>query len=84
MTEVKVSTWVRTIVLVLALVNQVITMLGWNPLPWSEEELYTGVSAAVTTGAALWAWWKNNSFTHAAIEGDNVKEQVKAGRKRGA
>ena len=30
-----------------------------------------------TTVAALVAWWKNNSFTHAALEGDKTYDRVK-------
>ena len=30
--------------------------------------------------ASLWAWWKNNSFTKAAIQADDVKEAIKNGK----
>lgn len=70
MKNVNKETIVRTIVLVLALVNNVLTMCGKNPLPFSDEELYLGVSSVVTVCVTLWAWWKNNSFTQNAIEAD--------------
>lgn len=35
------------------------------------------VTAGITTVAALVAWWKNNSFTHAALEGDKTYDRVK-------
>lgn len=72
---------VRTVVLFLLLVNQLLIMFGANPLPFSEEQLYEGVSAVATVGVTVWAWWKNNSFTQAGQEADvylkSRKEQLK-------
>ncbi len=74
--KVKTSTIVRTVVLALALLNSVLTACGINPLPFSEEEMYEGVSAVATTIVSLWAWWENNSFTKAAIEADKVYDEL--------
>ena len=52
-------------------------MCNINPLPFSDEQIYQGVSAIVAVIATLWAWWKNNSFTSAAIAGDIVKNEAK-------
>lgn len=73
------STIIRTIVLMLTLANTILTACGINPLPFSDDELYEGVSAVVMTAAALWAWWKNNSFTPEAIMADRYKEELKNG-----
>lgn len=77
--KVKASTIIRTAVLSLTLLNTVLTGMGKNPLPWSEDEIYSGVSAAVTAFAAIWTWWKNNSFTQAAIRADEYKDELKRG-----
>lgn len=79
MTKTKISTdtIVRTIVLGIALLNQILTMCGINPLPWSEDEAYTITSTIVTAVASIWAWWKNNSFTKAAIEADKELKELK-------
>ena len=61
----------------IALLNQVLTMAGVNPLPWSDDEVYTGVTAALTVGAALWSWWKNNSFTASAREADGMLKAIR-------
>lgn len=73
---VKKGTIIRTIVLVITLFNSVITMCGINPLPFSDEEIYTGVSAMVSVVVSLWAWWKNNSFTKKAIKADEYKQNL--------
>lgn len=74
MTNLKISagTVARTIVLLLALVNQVLSMLGIPVLPIEDEAINTVVSTLWTVIAAVAAWWKNNSFTTAALEADEV------------
>lgn len=42
MKNLSISTIARTGVLIFALVNQVLTILGYNPLPWSDEQAYEG------------------------------------------
>ncbi len=74
------GTIVRTIVLILAILNQLLTSWGKNPLPWSEEELYEGVSAGITALSALISWWKNNSITREAQLADEYLKKLKAGR----
>lgn len=75
--KVKTETIVRTIILVVALVNQILTAVGKNPLPFSESEMYEGLTAVVTIAASIWAWWKNNSFTKAAINADEYMHELK-------
>lgn len=75
--KVSKGTLIRTVVLFVALLNQVLTVSGKNPLPFSSEETEQGVSMLFTMISALTAWWKNNSFTHAALEGDRVMKSIK-------
>lgn len=76
--KVSKETIVRTVVLFVALLNTVLNACGKNPLPFSDDEVYAGVSAVVATVAAVWAWWKNNSFTSAAVKADEVLKIEKA------
>ncbi len=78
MERISTGTIARTIVLGIALLNQVLTMTGHNPLPWSSEELYQGITGILTVGAALWSWWKNNSFTKQAMQADRYLAELKA------
>lgn len=79
MSNVSTDTWVRTIVLIAALLNQVLTALGKKPLPVSDDEIYTIISSVVTVAVSVWAWWKNNSFTGHAITADGVLTGLKSG-----
>ena len=73
--KIKKGTIIRTVCLMVALLNQVLTVSGKNPLPFSEEEVYEGVSVTITVVTALVAWWKNNSFTKEAIEADMMLKE---------
>lgn len=75
--KISSGTIARTIVLVLALVNQVLSVLGYKIIPIEDGQINDFVTIAFTIGSALAAWWKNNSFTEAAIEGDKYKDIVK-------
>lgn len=75
--KISSGTIARTIVLVLALVNQVLSMLGYKIIPIEDEQVNDFITMLFTISSALAAWWKNNSFTEAAIEGDKYKDIVK-------
>lgn len=83
MSEVKKTTIIRTIVLIVALINQALTLAGKNPLPFENEEITEFLSYIFTAAASLWAWWKNNSFTKNAIEADKVLESMNSGESEG-
>lgn len=74
---IKTDTIIRTIILFLALVNQILISTGHNIIPVSDEEISTVVSTAITIGASVWAWWKNNSFTAEAIKADEMLEEMR-------
>lgn len=80
MNNVKTATIVRTVLLVVALVNQVLTMLGYTTLPVSDAQISELITLSFTVFASLWAWWKNNSFTKEAIEADEVLARLKEGK----
>lgn len=81
MNTVKKDTIIRTIVLIVALINQALTLSGKNPLPIEDEQVVEILSYVFTLGASLWAWWKNNSFTKNAIKADEVLAKLKAENK---
>lgn len=67
---VSAGTVARTAVLLLALTNQVLSAMGKPILPIESSTVEQLVTAGITTVAALVSWWKNNSFTAAAIQAD--------------
>lgn len=75
--KISAGTIARTICLVLALVNQVLTVLGYSPLPIEDGTVSLLVSTAATVITAVLGWWKNNSVTAAAITADQTLRQLK-------
>ena len=75
---ISAGTVARTACLLLALVNQVLSALGKPVLPIESATVEQLVTAGITTVTALMAWWKNNSFTPAALEADKTFDRLKA------
>ena len=66
------GTLIRTILLVLALINQILAVFGKSPIPIDDDTVTNLISTIWTVIASLIAWWKNNSFTDKAIKADKV------------
>lgn len=75
--KVSTSTIIRTICLVMALVNQYLTATGHSVLPISDEQVADIVSWIITAVTALVNWWKNNSFTEPALLADEALKKLK-------
>ncbi len=75
--QIKNATLIRTLVLVLALVNQSLTIFGMSFLLIGDEQLKQIISLCLTIGASLWTWWKNNSFTREALAADQYLDILK-------
>lgn len=76
--QITSGTIARTAILILALVNQVLTATGHSVINISDENINTLISTGFTIVSALIAWWKNNSFTQAAIMADEVMKEDKS------
>ena len=75
--NVSPGTIARTINLALALLNQVLTMTGHTVINIDNDTVVVAVTSIWSISAALLAWWKNNSFTDAAIEADDYLSDLK-------
>lgn len=81
MRKVDKGTIIRTSVLLLALINTSLQLMGWEVLPFTEDQLEMFITVALNFSAAMLAWWKNNSFTPEAIEADKYMKNMKSKRK---
>ena len=75
--QVKTSTIIRTLCLILALINQILSALGKPLLPIEDSQIETVVTETALVITALWSWWKNNSFTKNAIVADEYLKELK-------
>lgn len=74
--KIPAATIARTVVLALALVNQLLSACGKPILPIESAQLEQIVTTGITTVAALVSWWENNSFTPEAIHADELLDQM--------
>lgn len=71
------GTITRTLILALALINQILTASGHSIIAVSDDDINTLITTGFTVVSALLAWWKNNSFTKPALKADEVLREEK-------
>lgn len=76
--KIQPDTIARTIILALALINQLLSATGHAVIPIADETIESLVSYIVTVVVAIWTYWKNNSWTQAALRGDIVMKEIKS------
>ena len=81
MKKIDAGTLTRTILIILALINQGLVIAGKETLPFTDEQITQVISFAFTVATALLAWWKNNNFTEAAKEAQEYANAMKQAKK---
>ena len=66
-------------ILVVALINAILQMLGVNTLPIENQEISAIVSGVFLMGTALWNTWKNRNVTEASQIAQQVTDMIKNG-----
>lgn len=77
--KIQPDTIARTIVLALALLNQLLAIFGKGTIEIAESDIYQVVSIAWTIVSAVVAWWYNNSFTQHALRADDYLDSLRNG-----
>ena len=67
------------LILVVALVNAVLQMLGFETLPISNEEVSTIVSSVFLIGSAIYTTYKNFNCSTASQTAQRVTDAIKQG-----
>lgn len=75
------GTVVRTLLLLIALINAILEFKGMSPISVEEGSVDEIVSAVFLAATTIASWWKNNSFTKAALVGDEAKDKYKKAEK---
>lgn len=68
---------IRLIVLVVLLLNQTLVTLGYNPLPFSEQDVFEAVSSIALVITAIYTWYINNDVTKEAELGTKKTKELK-------
>lgn len=71
------GTIVRTVLLVIVLLNMALTKLGYDIIDVSESQILVAVEYIIEVAIIIVAWWKNNSFSEKAIKADEFLKTLK-------
>ena len=77
--KVSKATIVRTVLVVLMLINMGLKAAGKTELVYSENEITELVTYIINIAIIVDAFWHNNSFTKHAIMADNLLKELKNG-----
>ena len=73
----RLAAFARLIVPFYALVNAFLLSVGYNPMPFSDEEVTAAVNVVIGAVGTLYVWFKNNNVTKEAQEAQLLYDQVK-------
>jgi SPP1 family holin len=71
------GTIVRTILLIMVIVNFVLERMGVDIIPVSESGILMFVETLIEIAVIGVAWWKNNSFSEKAIKADEFLNELR-------
>lgn len=79
--KISVGTVIRTVCLLLALVNLTLETFGKRIIPISDEQVSELITLIFTIVTSVISFWKNNSFTQEAIIADGLMKDMKNSKK---
>ena len=80
MMQISKGTIVRTIMLIIVLVNMILQHFGIDVIKVDESEVLSLVETVINLAVIIVAFWKNNSFTDKAIKADEFLKNLKEGK----
>lgn len=75
--EISKGTIVRTILLIIALINLGLKHFGLDIINVSESEVLSVVEYVIEIAIIVVGFWKNNSYTEKAIEADKFLQKLR-------
>lgn len=75
--QISKGTIVRTIMIVVVIINLILKQFGIDAINVSESEILTFIETLIEVGIIVVSFWKNNSFTQNAIKADEFLKNLK-------
>ena len=75
--KISKGTIVRTVMLVIVIINLVLKQLGHDLINVSESEILSVVEMIIELAVIVVSFWKNNSYTQNAIKADEFLKNLK-------
>lgn len=73
--------WTRLIILIVVAINTGGMIMGYQFIPYTDEQIAGGISIVAMVVVELWNHWKNNSYTKEAQHADVYMKSRKQKRK---
>lgn len=77
LTGERVKAIVTILVTLFSLVNAGLSLAGFNPLPFTNEQVSTTLFAVVGVIGTIYGWWKNQNITSASLAGQQLVDALK-------
>jgi len=75
--SVSKTTIVRTIGILLVVLNLVLKQFGINPISFDEDEALAIIELVIEAGIIVVGWWYNNSYSAKALKAQEYLERLK-------
>jgi len=77
LTGERVKAVVTILVTLFSLANAGLSLAGFNPLPFTNEQVSATLFAVVGVIGTVYGWWKNQNITSASIAGQQLVDALK-------
>lgn len=75
--KISKGTIVRTVMLIIVLINMILKHFGLDVINVSESEILSVLEMLIEIAVIIVTFWKNNSFTDKAIKADEFLKTLK-------
>lgn len=75
--KISKGTIVRTVLLVVVIINLILKQFGLDLIEVTENEILTVIETFIEIAVIIVSFWKNNSYTQNAIKADEFLRQLK-------
>lgn len=77
LTGERVKSVVTILVTLFSLVNAGLSLAGFNPLPFTNEQVSATLFAVIGVIGTVYGWWKNQNITSASLAGQQLVDALK-------
>lgn len=77
LTSERVKAVVTILVTLFSLANAGLSLAGFNPLPFTNEQVSATLFAVVGVIGTVYGWWKNQNITSASLAGQQLVDALK-------
>ncbi len=73
----RVKAVVTILVTLFSLANAGLSLSGFNPLPFTDEQVSATLFAVIGVIGTIYGWWKNQNLTSASVAGQQLVDALK-------